>query len=96
MKRTIMISTAVALMLALTVVVVASAQGTPAATLATPGACQNGNWVDANGDGVCDNAARDGAGQGMGNGQGMGTGHGEPVRAPTSSTRTKMVFVTTS
>ena len=70
MKRTLMIAAAVALMLALTVTVVASAQGTPAATPATPGACQNGNWVDANGDGVCDNTPRDGAGQQ--NGQGMG------------------------
>ena len=76
MKRNFVIATLVALMLVTGLVVTASAQTvqpTPT-TPVTTGACANGNFVDANNDGVCDNAPRDGSGQqyGMRNGQGLG------------------------
>lgn len=81
MKRTMILSTAAGLMLLFGVAVTASAQGTPTTTPAAPITCANGNWVDANGDGVCDSAPRDGSGQqfgrqGTGNGLGMGNGQG--------------------
>jgi hypothetical protein len=71
MKRNFVIATLVALMLVTGLVITASAQ-TPQPT-APAGACANG-WVDANNDGVCDNAPRDGSGQqyGMRSGQGQG------------------------
>jgi hypothetical protein len=81
MKRNFVIATLVALMLVTGLVVTASAQTaqpTPT-TPVTAGACANGNWVDANNDGVCDNAPRDGSGMQFGqqNGQGMNRGNGQ-------------------
>ncbi len=69
MKRTSFLALVVALMLVLGFSVVASAQA------ATPGAtCPNGAFVDADGDGVCDNAPRDGSGQQNGRQAGQQTG----------------------
>ena len=81
MKRNFVIATLVALMLVTGLVVTASAQ-TPQPTPTTPvtaGACANGSWVDANNDGVCDNAPRDGSGMQFGqqNGQGMNRANGQ-------------------
>ena len=74
MKRNFVIATLVALMLVTGLVVTASAQTaqpTPT-TPVTAGACANGNFVDANSDGVCDNAPRDGSGMQYGQAQGRG------------------------
>ena len=81
MKRNFVIATLVALMLVTGLVVTASAQ-TAQATPTTPaaaGTCANGNFVDANNDGVCDNAPRDGSGVQFGqqNGQGMNRANGQ-------------------
>ena len=61
MSRKITIATMMALILALAVATAAFAQGNP--TAAQPGAGQCVNFVDADGDGVCDNA---GTGTGLG------------------------------
>jgi hypothetical protein len=63
---------------------VASAQGRPAAPPTTgqgTGQAVGANFVDANGDGICDNfqAGRRGAGQGQGMGYGRGKGNGTHV-----------------
>lgn len=85
MKRNFVIATLVALMLVTGLVVTASAQAAQPAptTPATAGACANGNWVDANNDGVCDNAPRDGSGMQFGqqNRQGMNRGQGQGMQA---------------
>ncbi len=60
---------------------VAAAQGKPAAAAAqaTGQTTVGANFVDANGDGICDNfqAGRRGAGQGQRQGQGRGMGRGQ-------------------
>jgi hypothetical protein len=73
MKRNFVIATLVALMLVAGLVATVSAQTAQPTTPA--GACANGNFVDENKDGVCDNAPRDGSG--MQNGQGMNRGRGQ-------------------
>ena len=59
----------------------ASAQGRPAAPPTTGQTSVGANFVDANGDGICDNfqAGKRGAGQGQGMGYGRGKGNGTHV-----------------
>lgn len=75
MKRTISFALLIAALLVLGVTTAAFAQDdTPTPT------CPNGGWVDADGDGVCDNAPQDGSGQQRGRqgGQGMSPGMNQP------------------
>ena len=62
MKRNFVIATLVALMLVTGLVATVSAPDAQPTPPPRSGACANGNWVDANNDGVCDNAPRDGSG----------------------------------
>jgi hypothetical protein len=70
MKRVLILGVALFVVL---VAVNASAQNRPAAPQKATQATVGANFVDANGDGICDNFQ---AGAGLGRGQGMGRGHG--------------------
>jgi hypothetical protein len=74
MKRALILGLGALLMTA----AVASAQGRPAAPPTTGQTTVGANFVDANGDGICDNfqAGKRGAGQGQGQGMGYGRGKG--------------------
>jgi len=71
MKRTLIVTAALALAMALV--------GPAAAQTATPAGPQppaGPSFVDANGDGICDNCTGTGAGQGQGKGKGQRRGPG--------------------
>ncbi len=61
MKRTVTLATVLGLLLVMALALPVFAQGGPAGD-GTPGVnCPNGEFVDADGDGLCDNAAQDGS-----------------------------------
>ena len=79
MKKTLILGLGAFIVL---VAVTASAQSRPAQTLAGQGTTVGPNFVDNNGDGICDNfqaGTPKGPGQGRGRGNGRGMGNGTHV-----------------
>jgi hypothetical protein len=76
MKRNFALAIVVALTLIFGIAVTASAQDATAIPPNPAGTCANGNWVDSNNDGMCDNASRDSSGMQYGRRSSQGQGSG--------------------